>query len=463
MRVQFCGAAREVTGSTHLITLDNGFKILLDCGLYQGSAQKMKDFNLNWLFKPEEIDCMILSHAHVDHCGRIPYFVKNGFSGPIHCTDATKSLVKIMLLDSAKIQERDAEFFNKHRGQRPEHKPLYTVDDVDAAMPLFQSYPYQRWISIHEDVEVLFRDAGHILGSASITLKIYENGRTIYFGFTGDIGRPNRPILRDPQPMPEVDYLICESTYGDKEHIEQPQEIERFLEIIHDACVKRRGKLLIPAFSVGRTQEIVYIMDQLEHAGRLPRIPVYVDSPMAIDATEVFINHQECYDADLNEYLRRDDSPFAFKNLHYIRDLEDSKMLNSSTEPCIIISAAGMLNAGRSRHHLFNSMDNSRNTILIVGYCSPDTPGGMLLAGAKEIKLFGQIKPVRAHVEIMDSFSAHADRKEMLDFLHVQRRRQPRIFLVHGEIERQEKFKDYLLENGFEDVEIPELGQEYDL
>ncbi len=423
----------------------------------------MRDFNTTWLFKPEEVDCLILSHAHIDHSGRIPYLVKCGFSGTIHSTHATRSLCAFMLLDSAKIQERDVEYFNKHRGHRDERTPLYNANDVQVAMQLFQTYNYGRWAKIHDDVEILFRDAGHILGSASVTLKIRENGHTCYLGFTGDIGRPNRPILRDPQPMPEVDYLICESTYGDKEHLEQPQEIERFLYIIKDTCLRRRGKLLIPAFSVGRTQELVYILDQMENAGRLPHIPVYVDSPMAVNATEVFAAHPECYDDNLHEYLLTDDNPFGFKNLHYIRGLEESKMLNHTTEPCIIISAAGMLNAGRSRHHLFNSMDNSRNTILLVGYCAPDTPGGMLLAGAKEIKLFGEVKPVRAKVEVMDSFSAHADRLEMLDFLRSQRRRQPKIFLVHGEQNRQEAFRTYLTENGFEDVEIPVLGEVFEV
>ncbi|MBX2928121.1 MAG: MBL fold metallo-hydrolase [Saprospiraceae bacterium] len=464
MKIQFCGAAREVTGSSHLLTLDNGFKILLDCGLYQGSAQGMSEFNPNWLFKPEEIDTLIVSHAHIDHTGRIPYLVKSGFSGPIHCTHATRSLCALMLLDGAKIQERDAEFFNKRRkSSQPHRTPLYTAHDVTACMELFTSYGYQRWFKVHDDVEVLFRDAGHILGSATVTLKIRENGRTTYLGFTGDIGRPNRPILRDPQPIPEVDYLICESTYGNKEHIQGPEETERLLSIIIDTCVKRRGKVLIPAFSLGRTQEIVYTLDQMETAGRLPRIPIYVDSPLAVDVTAVFGAHPECYDQKMHEYLLIDDNPFGFKNLKYIRDLDESKALNSSEEPCVIISAAGMLNAGRSRHHLSNSMSNSRNTILIVGYCSPGTPGGMLLNGIKEIKLFGVVKPLLARVEVMDSFSAHADRREMLHFLESQRRRQPRIFLVHGEIERQEQFRNYLAENGFNDVEIPELGQEFDL
>lgn len=464
MKVQFCGAAREVTGSSHLLTLDNGLKILLDCGLYQGSAQKMNEFNRTWLFKPEEIDIVILSHAHIDHSGKLPFLVKSGFSGPIHCTHATRSISALMLMDSAKIQERDAQYFNKRRkGHQQERQPLYSADDVNDTMNLFEGHSYERWIRIHQDVEILFRDAGHILGSASVTLKIYENDRTIYFGFTGDIGRPDRPILRNPQPMPEVDYLICESTYGDKEHLESPEETERFLGIIKDTCVRRKGKVIIPAFSLGRTQEIVYILDQLETAGRLPAIPVYVDSPLAVDVTAVFGSHTECFDQDMREYMLIDENPFGFRRLQYIRGLDESKWLNTSKEPCVIISAAGMMNAGRSRHHLFNNMENPKNTILIVGYCSPDTPGGMILNGVKELKLFGEIKQMKAKVEVMDSFSAHGDRVEMLSFLKSQQKRQPQIFLVHGEIERQESFSAYLHEHGFNKVTIPVLGEEYDI
>jgi metallo-beta-lactamase family protein len=464
MKVQFCGAAREVTGSAHLLTLDNGLKILLDCGMYQGSAQQMNNFNRSWLFKPEEIDIVILSHAHIDHSGKLPYLVKSGYTGPIHCTHATRSLSALMLMDSAKIQERDTQYFNKRRKtQQAERQPLYTPDDVNDTMNLFEGHSYERWIRIHQDVEILFRDAGHILGSASVTLKIYENNRTIYFGFTGDIGRPDRPILRNPQPMPEVDYLICESTYGNKEHLESPEETERFLQIIQDTCIHRKGKVIIPAFSLGRTQEIVYILDQLESAGRLPAIPVYVDSPLAVDVTAVFGAHTECFDQNMRDYMLIDENPFGFRRLQYIRGLDESKWLNTSKEPCVIISAAGMLNAGRSRHHLFNNMENPKNTILIVGYCSPDTPGGMILNGAKELKLFGEIKQMKARVEVMDSFSAHGDRIEMLAFLKSQEKRQPLIFLVHGEIERQEAFSTYLQEHGFSKVAIPVLGEEFDI
>lgn len=460
MKVMFCGAAREVTGSAHLITLDNGFKILLDCGLYQGRSEAWKSFNYSWYFQPSDIDVLVLSHAHIDHTGRVPRFVKDGFNGTIHATHATRSLSAIMLVDSAHIQESDTEFYNKRHKNKDQREPLYNEEDVKAALRLFVSHGYEHWVKIHPDVEVMFRDAGHILGSASVTLRITENGKTTMFGFTGDVGRPNRPILRDPLPMPEVDYLICESTYGDQEHEEAPQEVTRFVEIIKKTCVEKGGKLIIPAFSVGRTQEIVYLLDQLESAGQLPDIRVYVDSPLAVNATTIFGAHPECFDDELTAYLHTDPNPFGFNKLTYIRDVEGSKALNSSTEPCIIISSSGMMNAGRVKHHLFNGIDKAENTVLIVGYCSPDTPGGFLRSGSKVLKLFGEWKTVRADIEIMDSFSAHADRLELLHFLQNQKDRVKKIYLVHGTIERQEAFKNYLAEHGFPNVAIPELGQE---
>ena len=379
MKIKFCGAAKQVTGSAHLLTLDDGYKILLDCGLYQGNDKDMASFNEQWLFDPSEIDCLILSHAHIDHSGRMPKLVKDGFKGDIHCTHATRSLCAIMLLDSAKIQERDAEYYNKKlkrkkKSKKKPKKPLYTSEHVKETMNLFIGYPYDRRISIREGVELLFRDAGHILGSANVTLKITEKGKTKLFGFTGDIGRPDRPILRDPMPMPAVDYLICESTYGDKDHQAKPKEESRFLEIIKKTCVEKKGKLIIPAFSIGRTQEVVYLLDQMASAGKLPKIPVYVDSPLAVNATTVFGSHPECYDNDLHEYMLTDDNPFGFNDLTYIKDVALSKQLNHSREPCIIISSSGMMNAGRVRHHLANNIDNPKNTFLIVGYCAPNTP-----------------------------------------------------------------------------------------
>ncbi|MCB0664451.1 MAG: MBL fold metallo-hydrolase [Saprospiraceae bacterium] len=463
MRIRFCGAARTVTGSAHLITLDNGFTILLDCGLYQGHDDEMEDFNRQWYFKPQDLDCVVLSHAHIDHTGRLPKLVKDGFRGEIYATHATRSLSAIMLLDSAKIQERDAEYANKKarkKNKKPLVKPLYESEDVAQTMKQYTGVPYDRWFKIHESVEIQYRDAGHILGSANVTLKIREHGKEILVGFTGDIGRPDRPILRDPQPMPEVDYLISESTYGDRDHLSRPEETDVLLNLIKETCIHKQGKIIIPAFSVGRTQEIVYILDQFENAGMLPRVPVYVDSPLAVNATQVYGAHPECYDNELNEYMLIDDNPFGFNNLTYVRNVELSKELNTSQEPCIIISSSGMMNAGRVRHHLYHNIDNARNTFLIVGYCSPDTPGGMLLAGIEEMKLYGEIKPVRAKIARMDSFSAHGDRNEMLDFMRNQNRLK-RLFLVHGEYDPQLSFRSLLDKYFHVPVEIPTLGQEF--
>ena len=283
------------------------------------------------------------------------------------------------------------------------------------------------------------------------------------FGFTGDIGRPDRPILRDPAPMPNVDYLICESTYGDKEHEEKPEQSEKFLQVIKDTCVKDKGKLIIPAFSVGRTQEIVYMLDQMSTNGLLPKIPVYVDSPLAVNATIVFGSHPECFDGDLHEYMLIDDNPFGFNDLTYVKDVKTSKWLNETDQACIIISSSGMMNAGRVKHHLYHGIENPKNTFLIVGYCAPGTPGGMLRDGVQELKIYGDLKKVKAKVVAMDSFSAHADRVEMYSFIKHQKDTVKQIFLVHGEIDRQTKFAEYLGERGFPNVEIPELGQEYEL
>ena len=477
MKVKFCGAAREVTGSSHLITLDNGYKILLDCGLYQGggdddgqagevaaNGNPLARFNERWRFDPRELDCLVLSHAHIDHTGRVPQLVRSGFRGKIYATHATRDLCALMLLDSAKIQEGDAERDNRHRQPgEPESTPLYTQEDVGQAMQQFVGYNYEQWFEIGPGVRAMYRDAGHILGSASVLLEIEENGKCTRIGFTGDIGRPNRPILGDPQPMEPADYLICESTYGDREHESAPNEIEHFVRIVQHTCVEKKGKLIIPAFSVGRTQEIVYLLDQLSDAGRLPHIPVFVDSPLAVNATQVFINHPECFDTDLHRHMVEDENPFGFNDLYYVRSTEGSKQLNDINQPCIIIAASGMMNAGRIRHHLLNNIDHPRNTFLLVGYAAPNTPGGELRAGARSIYIMGQNKQVLADIEVMDSFSAHGDRTEMLDMIRNQRDTCRRVFLVHGTLDRQEKWREYLLANGFAAVEIPALGDEVEL
>jgi metallo-beta-lactamase family protein len=468
MKIQFCGAARNVTGSCHLITLDDGYKILLDCGLFQGYAKNTWEKNNKWHFNPEDVDVLILSHAHIDHTGRVPKLVKDGFKGKIYSTHATRSLCAIMLLDSAFIQERDVEYYNKrlarkkNRSNKKHRVPLYTTNNVTPAMQRFVTLPYDNWQSIKPGLDILYKDAGHILGSGGVVLRIQTNNGEKLLGFTGDIGRPDRPILRDPIPLPPVDWLICESTYGDKEHETTPEQSERFLQVIKETCIEKKGKLIIPAFSVGRTQEIVYMLDRMETNKMLPRIKVYVDSPLAVNATEVFGSHPECYDDDLNKYLLKDDNPFGFRNLTYIRKVELSKALNDSSEPCIIISSSGMMNAGRVKHHLTNNIENPKNTILIVGYCSPETPGGKLRAGVETIRLFGEYKMVKADIRVMDSFSAHGDRKEISEHISNQKSAQ-KIFLVHGEIDTQQAFKDYLNKDGHKDIAIPSEGEIFKL
>lgn len=465
MKIKFCGGAGAVTGSCHLLTLDNGYKILLDCGLYQGRDKDMKDFNEKWLFDPSEIDVMVLSHGHIDHTGRIPKLVKDGFKGDIITTSATRDLCAIMLLDSASIQEREAQWANKRKKkEEPLEVPLYYIEDAQKSIESFVSVSYSRWFNITNDISVKFEDAGHIIGSASVVLKINENGKERLIGFSGDIGRPERPILRDPKPIDPVDVLLCESTYGGKEHQGVPRDKTQLLEIINKTCVEQKGRLIIPAFSVGRTQELVYMMDQLETEGKLPKIKVFVDSPLAINATEIFIMHPECYDKQILRYMLTDPNPFNFNGLTFTRTADESKAINTLTEPCIIISASGMMNAGRIKHHISNNIEDPKNTLLVVGYCAPHTLGGRLMNKPDEIRIFGQTKKVKANIEIMPSMSAHADQGEMIDFLEEQDKKQlEKIFLVHGELNRQTVFKEKLLEEGFKRVEIPHLGQEFNI
>ncbi|HNE46311.1 MAG TPA: MBL fold metallo-hydrolase [Chitinophagales bacterium] len=464
MQLQFCGAAGTVTGSAHLLTLDDGTKILLDCGLYQGNEPEYANFNERFLFRPDEIDIVVLSHAHIDHCGRLPKLVKDGFRGRIYATHATRDLTAILLLDSAHIQDRESSFTNRRRKDDHEDEPLYDAKDVADTMELFRTVGYNKWFGIHPDVEVVYKDAGHILGSATVTLRIKRHGMRDYLlGFTADIGRPDRPILRDPVPMDACDFLICESTYGDRLHEEAPQEKEHFLRVIQQTCVTQKGKLIIPAFSVGRTQEIVYMLDQLVRENRLPDVPVYVDSPLAVNATRVFEMHPECFDKEILDYMALDPNPFGFEKLKYTRSVEESKAINNK-KGCIVISASGMINAGRVKHHVFNAIEHPENTILIVGYCADNTPGGQLRNGAKQIRMFGEYKSVNAHVEIMSSFSAHGDYREMIDFLRSQEKDKLRnIILVHGDKNALTGFRDHLHEAGFGQVDIPKLGDKVDL
>jgi len=467
MKIKFCGAAQTVTGSCYLLTLDDGYTILMDAGFYQGRKKEFNDFNRLWLFNPREIDCMVLSHAHIDHCGRIPKLVKDGFKGDIFCTSATRDLAEMMLLDSAKIQETDAYYSNKRRKKRGEPQdvvPIYVTRDAKNCMRNFVGVGYDKLHRINDKVSVKFRDNGHILGSASITLRIKRGSKETCLGFTGDIGKPKRPILKDPGAMDDLDFLLCESTYGGRTHNTMPRDSQNLLDIINETCVTKKGKLLIPAFSVGRTQEIIYVLDRLEKEGKLPKIPVYVDSPMAINATEIFKLHPECFDDEILNYMLTDPNPFGFADLKYVRKAEDSKKLNTSKGPAIIISASGMITAGRIRHHVFNNIENENTTILIVGYCAPGTLGALLRNGAKRVRIFRKDLRVKARIEVLDSFSAHGDQAEMIGFLsNLNRERLKNLFLVHGEKDRQEIFKSALEKHGFLNIKIPKLKEEFTL
>ncbi len=465
MKIHFCGADKEVTGSCHVVELDNGFTFMLDCGMYQGYDDDMEKFNETWIFPPERVTCVVLSHAHIDHIGRLPRLTKDGFSGSIYCTHATRSLSAILLTDSGMIQEREAEYANKKwlkKGIKYHNRvtqPLYTSDDVPPVLDQMISYGYNKWFNIHDDVQIKYLDAGHILGSASVNIKISENGKETTLAFSGDIGRPERPILRDPHPMDPADIVITESTYGDRLHDSAPEDSNRLEGIIRETCLENNGKVIIPAFSVGRTQEIIYMMDRMVSSGRLANVKVYVDSPLAVNATSIYIAHTECYDEDLTQYLLKDENPFGFNGLKYIKDVNESKALNASTEPCVIISAAGMANAGRIQHHIINNCDKPNTTILIVGYCAPGTPGRLIRDGIKTITLHGQTKVINARVEIMDSFSAHGDRDEMTNFLLNQKDSSRRIFLVHGDEDTMLSFKTHLEGKGFKNIYMPTLGE----
>lgn len=465
MKLTFWGAAQTVTGSKHLLQLQNGKTILLDCGLFQGRRSESREKNQRFGFDAASIDVVILSHAHIDHAGLLPKLYKEGFRGKVYATHATYDLCSYLLHDSAHIQQKDAVFVNKiHRRKKlPSVEPLYDHHDVDQILSLFVGLGYDQPFVPLEGVVAHFRDAGHILGSASVNLEVKEGDKTIRLGFTGDIGQANRVILRDPQPMQDCDYLITESTYGGREHDPPDLAREKLAQVIRRTA-ERNGKVIIPCFAVGRTQEIVHNLDQLANEGLLPRIPVYVDSPLAVNATGVFLAHPECFDADLLEYMRSDDNPFGFERLNYIRDAEKSKALNGMQEPMVIISASGMCEAGRVLHHLRNNIQDKRTTVLMVGYCAEHTLGKRLIDKVPEVRIFGDTYDLHADVEVMNNYSAHADEPGMVRFIgSLDKDRLKNIFLVHGDLERQKLFKEALSQDGHRHITIPAQGESFDL
>jgi len=467
MKIQFLGAAREVTGSKHLITTDDGKKILLDCGMYQGKGMETDSMNRNLGFDPETINYLILSHAHIDHSGLIPYMYKNGFRGSIITTSATRDLCSIMLPDSGHIQELDVKWFNKKRMRQglPTVTPIYSVEDAEKALGLFISVEYNRRFYINDQINVKFTNSGHMLGSAVVNLEITENGQKKRIAFTGDIGRSHNKLLQTPAVFPQCDYLITESTYGNRLHPAEKEMADDFLKIVYETCVNKRGKLIIPSFSVGRTQEIVFLLNNFYNEGKLPKIEVFVDSPLSVNATDVFRMHTDCMNESVKSVLKYDEDPFGFNSLKYIKNVDESKALNDYNRPCIIISSSGMAEAGRIKHHIANNIANAANTILIVGYCSPTSLGARLQQpGLNEISILGEIRPVNADVKRIEAFSGHGDYSEMINFLNCQDQEEVRnVFLVHGEYESQLFYKEQLEIEGFRGIEIPELGQEFEL
>jgi len=466
MKLAFHGAARTVTGSKHLITLKNGSKVLLDCGMFQGMGKESDELNREWGFEPKEISHLILSHAHIDHSGLIPKLIKDGFKGDIICTPATEQLTKVLLEDSGGIQEDEVKYINKRRAAsgKPYVQPLYTTEDALKAMSFFRSVEYGSWHRVSDEVEVLFTDTGHIIGSAAVHLRITENGKTTAITFSGDVGRYRDMILRSPQDFPQADYILLESTYGNSLHENFVTTPEHLLEWIEKTCFQKKGKLIMPAFSVGRTQEILFALNQLELENRLPALDYFVDSPLSVKATEIIKSYPQYFNNTIQKIMRSDKDPFDFKGLRFIRSVEESKLLNYRNEPCVIISASGMAEGGRIMHHISNNVENSRNVILFTGYCEPRTLGGRLLAGAKEVSIFGVEHEVHAEIGSIRSMSAHGDYEDLSQFLACQEPREVKtLFLVHGEYDVQMDFKNRLLKKGFLDVQIPERHYEIGL
>ena len=458
MKIAFHGAARTVTGSKHLLTLKNGKKVLLDCGLFQGMGRETEPLNREFGFVAGEVDALVLSHAHIDHSGLIPKLVKEGFKGNIYCTPATVALARVLLEDSAEIQESEVKYGNKKRKAQGEQllQPLYTKVDALAAFGLFQQQDYGTWFTVIEGVEAMYTDAGHIIGSACVHLRVTENGTVRQLTFSGDVGRYRDMILRSPETFPQADYIIMESTYGNTLHEDVKSSIDHLLEWINKICFENGGKLIIPAFSLGRTQEILYAFNQLELERRLPKLDYFLDSPLSITVTDIVKRFPQYFNRTIQKVLASDNDPFHFEGLKYIENVEDSKLLNYRNDPCVIISASGMAEAGRVKHHISNNIENDRNGILMTGYCEPNSLGGRLLAGNKEVNIFGVRHQVHAEVGVIKSMSAHGDYEDLCQWLACQDKKLIRkLFLVHGEYEVQDQLKQRLLKKGFHDVEVP--------
>lgn len=460
MKISFHGAARTVTGSKHLVELPDRRKILLDCGLFQGLGKDTDRLNRQFGFDPASVDAVLLSHAHIDHCGLIPRLVAEGFRGKIWCTPATRALAQVLMQDSAKIQEDEIRYVNKRRKFQglPLLKPLYTLQEANACSILFEAVEYGQWVEVLSNVQVQFTDAGHIIGSAAVHLRYTEAGASRQLTFSGDIGRYGDAILRAPATFSQANVLIMESTYGNSLHPLHVTTPDLLLKHIEETCLQRKGKLVIAAFSVGRTQELLYFLNQLELENRLPAVPVYLDSPLSVEATEIVKSYPANFNNTIQRVMQSDADPFGFPQLKYIRTVEQSKQLNFEDGPMVIIAASGMADAGRVKHHISNSIENSRNRILFTGYCEPRSLGGRLLSGQREVSIYGMMHEVHASVEQIRNMSAHADYDDLCQWLSSQDpQKVEQLFLVHGEFEVQQDLRNRLIKKGFDSVRIPEM------
>ncbi|MGD0579379.1 MAG: MBL fold metallo-hydrolase [Bryobacteraceae bacterium] len=465
MQLTFWGAAQTVTGSMHLLAL-NGSRFLLDCGLYQGRRQEARERNASLPFPANSIASVLVSHAHIDHTGNLPTLVKDGFTGPIVASPATTDLCKYMLADSAHLQEKDAEFMAKRNHRRraigeqdtPEIvAPLYSVEDAEHTLPLFQSAAQRQPRQIAPGLSYFSYDAGHMLGSTAMVLTLEEKGLKRTLAFSGDVGRCHLPITRDPEPLPPCDYLIMESTYGNRFH-DPIGAVGDKLAAAVNRTISRGGKLIVPAFAVGRTQDLVYLLHQLIDANTIPEFPIFVDSPLAVNTTAVFRQHAELFDDETKALAARDGDPFALRMLHYIKDVAESNALNDSRMPCMIISASGMCEAGRILHHLRNNISNPKNTILITGFMAENTLGRKLVDKLPEVPIFGELFPVRAEVVKLNELSGHADQRELLEWMEPITHGLKRVFLVHGELEAQTALSAAIQQRYKLPVTIPARG-----
>jgi metallo-beta-lactamase family protein len=466
MKIKFLGAAGTVTGSCHLLTTDTRQQILLDCGLFQGQGPATVNLNEKIGVDPKSVVAVVLSHGHIDHSGRLPLLYKQGFRGKIYCTEATAEVIKVLLTDSAHIQEGDVRYINRQREKKglPLLQPLYTIADAEGCLQQLAIVPFHQSVSILKGVELTLVPNGHLIGSATVFLKVDSDVGPVHLAYTGDVGRYSDPLLQAPENFPQADVLLCESTYGNREHETEENTSARLFEIIQTTCIEQKGRVIIPAFSLGRTQDILFILNNLRNKGHFKHLKVFVDSPLSSKATAVVKKYARFMRQEVLDVLTSDPDPFDFPELTFITEAEDSKMLNDLHEPCIIISASGMADAGRVKHHLMRGLPDARNTVVVSGYCAPETLGAKLSAGQKAVRIFGEEVHVAARVETLHSLSAHADYHELLTYIKCQAADLlKKIFLVHGDDDAREALRDKLIDAGYSGIEIPLVGETYTL